>query len=56
MRPPKQARRARPRGLPITAIIAVELVVLGGGALLVVWGTGQIVTEALRMTFLGLLG
>lgn len=48
--------RARPRGLPITAIIAVELVVLGGGALLVVWGTGQIVTEALRMTFLGLLG
>ncbi len=48
--------RARPRGLPIAAIVAVELVVLGGGALLVVWGMGRIVTEALRMTFLGLLG
>ena len=48
--------RARPRGLPIAAIVAVELVVFGGGALLVVWGIGQIVTEALRMTFMGLLG
>ncbi len=48
--------RARPRGLSIAAIVAVELVVFGGGAVLVVWGMGRIVTEALRMTFLGLLG
>ena len=48
--------RARPRGLPIAAIVAVELVVFAGGAVFVVWGMGRIVTEALRMTFLGLLG
>jgi len=42
--------------MPIAAIVAVELVVFGGGAALVVWGMGRIVTEALRMTFLGLLG
>ena len=48
--------RARPRGLPIAAIVAVELVIFAGGAVLVVWGIGRIVTEALRMTFLGLLG
>ncbi len=48
--------RARPAGLPIAAIVAVELVVFGGGAVLVVWGMGRIVTEALRMTFMGLLG
>ncbi len=48
--------RARPRGLSIAAIVAVELVIFGGGALLVVWGIGWIVTEALRVTFLGLLG
>ncbi len=48
--------RARARGLSIGAIVAVELVVVAGGAALVVWGMGRIVTEALRMTFLGLLG
>ncbi len=48
--------RARPPGLPIAAIVAVELVVFAGGAVLVVWGMGRIVTEALRMTFLGLFG
>ncbi len=48
--------RAKPRGVPIAAIVAVELVVFSGGAVLVVWGMGRIVTEALRMTFLGLLG
>ncbi len=48
--------RTRPRGLPIAALVAVELVVFACGAVLVVWGMGRIVTEALRMTFLGLLG
>ncbi len=48
--------RARTRGLSIAAIVAVELVVFAGGAVLVVWGMGRIVTEALRATFLGLLG
>jgi len=48
--------RARPSGLPIAAIVAFELLVFGGGALLVVWGMGRIVTEALRVTFMGLLG
>ncbi len=52
----REVPRARPRGLSIAAIVAVELVGFAGGAVLVVWCMGRIVTEALRATFLGLLG